>query len=417
MKVAVVGAGVVGVTSAWYLRQAGHEVGVIDRAAGPALETSFANAGMVAWSSAAPWAAPGMLAKALRWQFDPDAPLRLNWRADPAQWRFLFALLANGTATRHAANRRHLLRLGRYSRDALADLRGETGIAYHAGQGGTLELFHEASQLAALDHELGVLAGHGVTVRRLDADSCIAAEPALARARRRPAGGLLFPGDETGDCHAFTLALAERAARRQVEFRHGVRVMRIRAEGGWVTGLETDRGPVVADRYVVAAGSYTPSLLAPLGIRLPIHPVKGYSLTVPLVDPAAAPRGALMDAARKVAMTRLGDRLRVAGIAELAGFDLSLTARRYGVIERTARDWLPHAADFSRAEWWCGLRPMTPDGPPVIGPTAYPNLFLNAGHGTLGWALGCGSARLLADLVTGRPPEIATDGLTPMRFR
>ncbi|MEJ2479192.1 MAG: D-amino acid dehydrogenase [Acidihalobacter sp.] len=416
MKVVVLGAGVVGVTSAWYLMQAGHEVTVLEREAGPALQTSFANGGMVAWGYATPWASPGILRKAVRWQFERDAPLLLHWRRDPAMWRFMLKMLANAPADRYELNKTRLLRLSRYSHQALVALREDTGLRYEEGQGGTLELFHSEAQMSGLEQELRLFAENGIPAQRLDAEACLAVEPGLERRRHLLAGGLRFPDDEIGNCQRFTSELASLAGQRGADFRYGVSVSRVRAEGGRVTGLDTDQGIVAADAYVIAAGSYAPALLAPLGIRLPVYPVKGYSLTAPIVNPEAAPRSSLMDEARKVAITRLGERLRVAGIAELAGFDLSLESRRYGVIERVARDWFPDAADFSQIEWWCGLRPMTPDGPPIIGATPYANLFLNNGHGTLGWTLSCGSSRVLADIVSAREPEISTDGLTLARY-
>lgn len=416
MKVLIVGAGVIGVTSAWYLQRAGHDVTVIERQQGPALETSFANGGMVSWGYATPWAAPGVPLKALRWQFERDAPLVMHWRADPAQWRFMGAMLRNCAADRYAVNKARLLRLGRYSYTAIVELREALGLRYDEGTGGTLELFRDAAQLDGMERELELLAEAGIPARLLSTDECLEVEPGLARVRERLAGALSFPGDEIGDCRKFTESLAAHCAAAGVTFRYGVDVAGLRAAGTRVEVIETDQGTLNADAYVLAAGSYTPGLLAPLGIRLPVFPVKGYSLTAPIVEPDAAPVSTMIDEARKVAITRLGDRLRVAGIAELAGFDLSLSERRYGVIERVARDWFPDAADLSQAEYWCGLRPMTPDGPPVIGPTRYDNLYLNNGHGTLGWTLSCGSSRLLADLVSGREPEIDTEGLTLERY-
>ncbi|AOU98387.1 D-amino acid dehydrogenase small subunit [Acidihalobacter yilgarnensis] len=416
MKVLIVGAGVIGVTSAWYLQRAGHEVTVVERQSGPALETSFANGGMVSWGYATPWAAPGVPLKALRWLFDPDAPLVMRWRSDPAQWRFVADMLRNCSAERYAINKSRLLRLGRYSHTALIELRETLGLRYDEGADGTLELFRDPSQMAGLDKELELLAEAGIPARRMSVEDCLQVEPGLARVRERLAGGLSFPGDEIGDCRKFTETLAGHCVAAGVDFRYGVNVASVRAAAGRIEGIDTDQGVVTADAYVMAAGSYAPGMLAPLGIRLPVFPVKGYSLTAPIIEPEAAPRSTMIDEARKVAITRLGDRLRVAGIAELAGFDLSLSEQRYGVIERVARDWFPDAADLSQAEYWCGLRPMTPDGPPIIGPTSYDNLFLNNGHGTLGWTLSCGSSRLLADLISGRTPEIDPDGLTFARY-
>ncbi|WP_455380343.1 FAD-dependent oxidoreductase, partial [Acidihalobacter prosperus] len=271
-------------------------------------------------------------------------------------------------------------------------------------------------QLEGIDDDLKMLSDMGIAANQLSTDECLSLEPGLAPVRDKLAGGLSFPGDETGDCRKFTESLASHCVGAGVEFRYGVEVRAIQAFNGKIESVDTDQGKLTAESYVVAAGSYAPGLLAPLDIRLPIYPVKGYSLTAPIINQDSAPRSTMMDEARKVAITRLGDRFRVAGIAELAGYNLSLSAHRYGVIKRVAQYWFPDAADLSQAEYWCGLRPMTPDGPPIIGPTAYRNLFLNCGHGTLGWTLSCGSSRLLADYLSGRSPEIDTEGLTLSRY-
>lgn len=416
MKVLIVGAGVIGVTSAWYLHRAGHDVIVVERQLGPAQETSFANGGMVSWGYAAPWAAPGVPFKALRWQFDSDAPLSIRWRFDPALWRFMVDMLRHCSANRYRANRSRLLRLGRYSYAALMELREALGINYDAAAGGTLQLFHDPAQMRGLDKELDLLADMDIPARRLSTDECLVAEPGLTRVREQVAGGLQYPGDEVGDCRKFTEVLASHCMAAGVEFHYDVNVSALTAVNGIITGMITDQGDLSADAYVIAAGCYARDLLAPLDIRLPVYPVKGYSLTAPIIAPDAAPRTTLMDEAHKVAMTRLGNRLRVAGIAELTGFDRSLDAQRYGVIKRVAQYWFPDGADLEKAEYWCGLRPMTPHGSPVIGATRYENLFLNNGHGTLGWTLSCGSAKLLANLMSDKAPEIDMEGLMPTRY-
>lgn len=416
MRVLVIGAGVIGVTSAWYLQNAGHQVTVVDREKGPALETSYANGGMVSWGYATPWAAPGVPFKAIRWLFDRDAPLVLNWLPSPSLWRFMVAMLANCTTSRYAVNRSRLLRLGRYSHDALVELREVLGLNYDADTRGTLELFRDPKQFNGIDNDLKMLSDMGISAHQLSTDECLSLEPGLTPVRDKLAGGLSFPDDETGDCKQFTESLASYCVEAGVEFCYGVDVRAIQAVNGKIKSVNSNQGEMSADSYVVAAGSYTPGLLAPLGIRLPIYPVKGYSLTAPIVNQDRAPRSTMMDEAHKVAITRLGNRFRVAGIAELADYNLSLSEHRYGVIKRVAQHWFPDAADLSQAEYWCGLRPMTPDGPPIIGPTAYENLFLNCGHGTLGWTMSCGSSRLLADCLSDRSPEIDTEGLTLSRY-
>jgi D-amino-acid dehydrogenase len=309
-----------------------------------------------------------------------------------------------------------MLRLARYSHACLKELRAETGIAYDHRARGMLALHRAPRALAAAAAELPALARLGVRARALDRNAVLGVEPGLRFAHARIAGGIHFPDDETGDAHKFTRALAGIAAQRGVAFRFATTVTRLVAEGGRITQVATDRGALTADAYVLAAGSYSPLLLGPLGIRLPVYPVKGYSATLEIANPAAGPTATLTDERYKVAITRLGNRLRAAGIAELAGYDLALRPARLRALAFVIRDLFPQAADVGGAEYWTGLRPMTPDNAPVIGATPYPNLFLNTGHGTLGWTMSNGSARVLADLLSGRKPEIDLDGLTLARY-
>ncbi|MBX6372777.1 MAG: D-amino acid dehydrogenase [Acetobacteraceae bacterium] len=408
MRIIVLGSGVVGVTSAWYLARDGHQVTVLDRQPAAGMETSFANAGQVSPGYSAPWAAPGMPIKALKWLLMRHRPLVLWPLPDTRMWAWLARMLANCNAAAYRLNKSRMVRLAEYSRDRLRELRAETGIAYDHRERGTLQLFRTAKQLDAVGSDTAVLDAFGVPYEVLDPAGCIAAEPALALVREKFVGGLRLPGDETGDAHLFTQRLAALAAARGVVFRYGTTVRRLLAEGDRITGVETeDGGRFVADAYVVALGSHSPALLRPLGVRLPVYPVKGYSLTLPVTDPEAAPVSTVMDETYKVAITRLGDRIRVGGTAELAGFSLRLRQARRATLEHSVGDLFPRGGDLAKASFWTGLRPMTPDGTPVIGPAGrLRNLYLNTGHGTLGWTMACGSGRLLADLVSGRPPEI-----------
>lgn len=417
MKVAVVGGGIIGVTTAYYLARRGQEVVVIERQPGAALETSFANAGQISPGYSSPWAAPGIPLKALKWMLSEHSPLVIRPRLDPFQWRWLLAMLGNCTAARYGLNKSRMLRIAEYSRRAFVDLRGETGIRYDDRQRGTLQLFRSEHQVEAAHKDIAVLEHMGVPYELLDVDGCVAAEPALARVRRKLAGGLRLPLDETGDCHLFTRELERRTAELGVEFRYDTPVERLYLERGEMRGVETARGRVQADAVVVACGSYSRALLGPLGIDIPVYPVKGYSLTVPITNPDAAPVSTLMDETHKVAITRLGERIRVAGTAELAGFDLRLRESRRRTVAHVVGDLFPDGGDVAKAEFWCGLRPMTPDSTPIVGPTRYRNLFLNTGHGTLGWTMSCGSSRLLADVISGHTPEISLDGLTVERYR
>jgi D-amino-acid dehydrogenase len=343
-------------------------------------------------------------------------PLVIWPMLDPAMWRWGISMLANCTDAAYARNKARMVRLAEYSRDSLRDLRHETGIAYDDRQQGTLQLFRTQKQLDHIAADTDVLDQYQVPYEVLDAAGCVAAEPALAPVSGTLAGGLRLPHDETGDAHQFTQRLAKIAEGLGVVFRYGTTINTLRVEGEAITGVETGAALFKADRYVLALGSYSPLLLRPHGIRLPVYPVKGYSITVPITDPDASPVSTVMDETYKVAITRLGDRIRVGGTAELAGFSHTLRAPRRATLEKSVTDLFPRGGDISRASFWTGLRPMTPDGTPVIGPTKLKNLFLNTGHGTLGWTMACGSARLLTDLVSGYRPNIEHEDLAISRY-
>lgn len=415
MKVIVLGAGIIGVTSAYQLAKAGHEVTVIDRQPGPALETSFANAGEVSFGYCSPWAAPGIPMKALKWLFMEHAPLILRPKIDLAMLSWLVRMLSNCTAGRYAINKSRMLRLADYSRVSLAALRAETGIAYDERAQGTLQLFRTQQQLDASGKDVKALAADAIPYEVLDRDGCIRVEPALKHVRDKIVGGLLTPQDETGDCFKFANALAKKAEELGVRFSYGTQVKGLDVEGGRVRGVVTDRERLSADAVVVALGSYSPLLLKPLGLRLPVYPVKGYSLTIPITDPSRAPESTVMDETYKIAITRLGDRIRVGGMAEISGYTNDLGQARRRTLEHSVTDLFP-GGDATTASFWSGLRPMTPDGTPVIGATTIGGLFLNTGHGTLGWTMSSGSARIIADLVSGRPPEIDTTDLAISRY-
>jgi D-amino-acid dehydrogenase len=416
VKVLVLGAGVVGVAAAYYLARSGHEVEVVDRQPAPGLETSFANAGQVSPGYSAPWSGPGVPIKAIRWLMMKHRPLVLWPLADPQLYRWLGLMLRNCNTDAYAVNKARMMRLAEYSRDCLRDLRAETGISYDNRQLGTLQLFRTQSQLDHVHADTEVLAREGVPFELLDADGCIAREPALARVRARIAGGLRLPGDETGDAFKFTQALARLAEGLGARFRQGVTIEALQTEGDRLSAVRTSAGRLTADRFVLALGSYSPILLRAIGIDVPIYPVKGYSLTVPITDPDAAPVSTVMDETYKVGITRLGDRIRVGGTAELAGYSRRLRAPRRATLEHSLGDLFPAGGDLSGATFWTGLRPMTPDGTPIVGPTRYGNLFLDTGHGTLGWTMACGSGRLIDDLVSGRRPNIPHEDLAASRY-
>ena len=416
MKVLVLGSGVIGVSAAYELALAGHEVTVVDRQAAAAMETSYANAGEVSPGYSAPWAGPGVPLKAIKWLAMRHRPLVIRPNIDFDLLRWGLAMLRNCTARRYEINKGRMMRLAEYSRDCLRDLRGRTGIRYDERMQGTLQLFRTQKQLDASANDVAVLRSNGVGFELLDRDGCIRHEPALAWVREKFVGGLLLPGDETGDCFKFTQRLAALAAERGVRFRYGTAIERLQHGEAGIEGVSTAAGVLKADIYLLALGSYSPLLLRPLGIRLPVYPVKGYSLTVPITDATGAPESTVMDETHKVAVTRLGDRIRVGGTAELAGYTLKLHEPRRHTLEHVVTDLFPRGGDVTGAEFWCGLRPMTPDGTPVVGATAIRNLYLATGHGTLGWTMAAGTARVLADLLSGRSPEIDLAGLTIERY-
>jgi D-amino-acid dehydrogenase len=416
MKVLVLGAGVIGVASAYYLAKSGHEVTVIDRQPGPGLETSFGNAGELSYGYASPWAGPGIPVKAIKWLLMPDGPLVIRPMLDPKMWIWGLRLLGNCTASAYARNKSRMVRLAEYSRDKMIELRAQAGIEYEGREQGTLQLFRTQQQLDHIHGDVEVLKQYGVPFDVLDPKGCVAAEPGLATARVPFVGALRLPNDDTGDCKLFTEALAAKALAAGVTFHYDTGINGIVTSGSAVTGIATSCGTLTADIYVGALGSYGPLMFAPSGIHLPVYPIKGYSLTVPITDASVAPLSTVMDETYKVATTRFKDRIRVGGTAEIAGWDTTLRPHRRGPLERSLRDLFPRAGDLGRATFWCGLRPMTPDGTPVLGPTKYRNFYLNTGHGTLGWTMAAGSGQVLADLISGKPTDIDTSDLGLSRY-
>lgn len=415
MRVIVLGSGVIGVTTAWYLAEAGHEVIVLDRQPGPALETSYANAGQVSPGYASPWAAPGVPLKALKWMLRRHAPLFIKPDGSWRQLRWMWQLLQNCTAARYEQNKARMVRLAEYSRDCLDQLRADTGIEYEGRQRGTLQLFRTQEQLDAAVRDIEVLRFAHVPFELLPRSLLSKAEPALERVNQKLTGGLWLPHDETGDCHLFTTRLAEMAAVRGVQFRYGQDITRLDIESGSVQGVVVNGERLQADAYIVALAAYSTSFLKGV-LDLPVYPVKGYSITVPIIDEASAPVSTVLDETYKTAVTRFDNRIRVGGMAELVGFDRRLSPRREGTLKLIVDDLFPGAADLSQTSFWTGLRPMTPDGTPIVGGTPLPNLYLNTGHGTLGWTMACGSGKLLADIISGKEADIQHDDLGLDRY-
>ncbi|MCP5364056.1 MAG: D-amino acid dehydrogenase [Hyphomicrobiales bacterium] len=415
MDAVVLGAGVVGVATAYYLAQAGANVTVIDRQTGPALETSFANGGQISANHVTPWATPGTPLKALQWLGHTDAPLLLHPRFDWPLARWLVRFVRNCDRRRLRLNVERAMRLALYSRTQLRQLREATGLQYDHEECGILHIFRkqqdydEALALVELMNTLGC--------RRdvIDPHHCIELEPALGPVGDQLKGGIFSPDDETGDAALFTRGLAGICSKLGATFLFNTTIKGLEYSGDRIQTVLTDTGSIKADVFVVACASYSPLLLRPLGLDLPIVPAKGYSVTLPL-ERSRAPVVSIIDDEFKMVYSRLGDHLRIAGTAEFAGYDASVTESRARFLLDKALELFPGCGDAGHAEFWAGLRPSTPDGVPVLGRTLYDNLFLNTGHGTLGWTMACGSGRVLADVVLGRTPEISLDGLQINRF-
>jgi D-amino-acid dehydrogenase len=411
MKVLVLGAGVIGVSTAWYLTQHGHEVTVIDRREGAGLETSFANGGQISVCHAEPWANPGAPAKILQWIWRDDAPLLFRWRMDPHQWSWGIRFLAECLPARTRANIGEIVRLSLYSRASLQALRAQTGLEYDQLELGILHYYTERKEFDRAVAAASIMQEYGLDREVKSIDEAVKIEPALASARDRIVGATYTSTDESGDAHLFTSRLAKMAGEKGARFLYGRTIRRILAGGGRVEGVAVTHGEDVdevmkADAYVVALGSYSPILTRLIGLDLPVYPAKGYSASLPILDASKAPRVSLTDDEAKIVVTRLGDRMRIAGTAELSGYSTDLNTVRCEALTRRVSEMFPGAGDYAKAEFWTGLRPSTPSNVPLVGATRYPNLYLNTGHGTLGWTMAAGSGRALADIISGRKPDV-----------
>jgi D-amino-acid dehydrogenase len=411
VKIIVLGAGVIGVTSAWYLAQAGHEVIVLERQPEAGMETSFANGGQVSAGHAEPWAKPAVIPKLLRWLGREDAPLLFRPRADWAQWEWGLRFLLECMPGRFERNCRALAGLAIYSRDCLRALRERTKVRYDERSRGILHFATTEKEFVELARNAEAMRALGIERQVKSAAECLQIEPALRHSEERVAGGVYTPQDESGDAHRFTQELAHSCAELGVAFRYGTVVEAIEQQADAIRLQGGER--LLADAYVVALGSYSPLLLRGAGLKIPVYPLKGYSITLPLGadESMTAPEVSLTDEAHKIVISRLGNRLRAAGTAELTGYDASVNPVRCNAIVRRIRQLFPGLGGITVVESWAGLRPATPNNVPIIGRTRLRKLFLNTGHGTLGWTLACGSAKALADLVSGRKPEVAFDFL------
>lgn len=419
MHIIVLGAGIVGVTTAYFLHEKGYAVTVIDRQPLVAGETSVGNAGHVCPSYATPWAGPGMQGKSLKWVLQSwlgmESALRFTPRLDAHQWHWLRQFLSQCNAERYVANKARMGRLARYSHTHMKAIRERLSIAYEQTTGGNMQLFRTQEGLDHAGLSTSIMAEAGVAFELLDADGCVAFDPALAGARDQLAGGLLLPQDETGNCPLFARALAQWLEGQGVVFRMSTTAQAIETAGGAVSGIRTDAGLLQADAYVVACAAASVPLVKPLGLDLPVYPVKGYAITVPVSDAAAAPRSGVMDEYYKVAITRMGGFIRAAGTAEIGSWDTDVSPRDCATAIKSLQTLYPQGGDMAQVTHWAGLRPMTPDGAPLIGATRYANLYLNCGHGSNGWTTACGTSRLIADRIAGVATEIESDDFSPQR--
>ena len=412
MRVLVLGAGVVGVTCGWFLRQAGHDVTVIERQVGPGRETSFANGGQISVSHAEPWANPGALRKVLQWLGREDAPLLFRPRLSIEQWAWGLSFLRECTAARAAQNTRRLVALALYSRGILKQLRAEIGLEYPYSERGILHFYTNDADFELACTSAALMRSLGCDRRSISPDEAVALEPALAVVHDRIVGADYCAEDESGDAHAYTMKLAERCQQRGVEFLLETTVSRVLVERGNCIGAEIVRADetitrLSADAVVACLGVQTRALLAPLGIRLQIVPAKGYSATFDITDAERAPNVSLTDDEYKIVFSRFDRRLRVAGTVELGGVGLELNPARCDALTRRTEALFPGACDFSQPRYWAGLRPLTPSNVPYLGATRIRALYLNTGHGTLGWTMAAGSGELIASLISGRPTAVA----------
>ena len=416
MQIVVIGAGVVGVTTAWYLANEGHKVTVLERREGPGLETSFANGGQISTGHAMPWSSPQVPLQLLKWLGRRNAPLKLRLRADREQVTWSLRFLRECLPSRHLRNAAHSLQLALFSRAELGTLRKATRIQNEHREKGVLCVFTDEKTFAHGRAAATFLAEHDVRQEILLGREVLRVEPALEHADDEIIGGVYSPDDQSGDAYLFTRELAADAQRRGVTFYYDVEVKGLKHAGKRIEGISTSKGLLKTEAVVLCAGSYSRALVTPLGLDLPVYPVKGYSVTLPVDDAKAAPEVSLTDEGRKIVISRLGDRLRAAGTAEITGHDTTLDAERAQNVLDGLLGLFPKAGDPKQAEFWTGLRPMTPDGPPVLGATPVENLYLNTGHGTLGWTMAAGSARLLAEVIAGKTPSMSLDGLTYARY-
>ena len=417
MKVVVLGAGIIGTTSAYFLAKQGHEVTVIDRQDSVTMETSHANAGCLSYGFTSPWASPGLPFSVLKWVLTGRSPLIINPNMSVETIKFLFRMYKNCNSRSYEINKSRMLRVANYSQKALLEIETDFDLYYEQKKQGSLQLFWDSKEIEKTQKDIAILDKFNINSQLLSAEECVKIEPGLQYVKNELAGGIQFMDDFTGNCYMFSTEVYKKCVEMGVNFEFNTEIKSLQISNDKIASVSTDSGEIKADCYSVSLGSYSTKILSKIGIEIPIYPVKGYSITLPVLSNEDAPQSTIMDEKNKIAITRLGDRIRVAGMAHLTDFDNNLRTKSLDSLMSGLDHLFPKSYESSKeTNFWTGFRPSTPDGTPIIGPTPFNNLFLNTGHGTLGWTMSAGSGKLLANLVSGIDPEISTEGIDMSRY-
>jgi len=417
MRVLILGSGIIGTTSAYYLSKQGHDVTVIDRQNSVALETSHGNAGQLSYSFSSPWAAPGLPLSLIKWMLSKYPPLIVNPNLNSETVKFLYQMLKNCNSKSYEINKSRMVRMSNFSKKCLLELEKDEDIFYEQRKQGSLLLFKSAKQIENIKKDLSLLEKLNIQYELLDLNGCIQAEPGLHHVKSEFTSGLRFANDCTGNCYLFTNQLYKKCLEMGVKFEFNTQIEDIQIEKERISSIKTNRGEFDSDSYVVALGSYSSKILSKIGINIPVYPVKGYSITLPVLNNEDAPQSTIIDDTFKIGITRLGNNIRVAGTAHITGYNLELREKSLSLLKYGLNRLFPYATEeCDDMKFWAGLRPNTPDGPPIIGSTPYSNLYLNTGHGTLGWTMSLGSGKLLADIISGIESEISLEGIDMSRF-
>ena len=417
MKVVVLGAGIIGTTSAYFLAKQGHEVTVIDRQDSVSMETSHANAGCLSYGFTSPWASPGLPFSVLKWVLTGRSPLIINPNMSVETVKFLYRMFKNCNSRSYEINKSRMLRVANYSQKALLEIETDFDLYYEQKKQGSLQLFWDSKEIEKTQKDIAILDKFNINSQLLSAEECVKIEPGLQYVKNKLAGGIQFMDDFTGNCYLFSTEVYKKCVEMGVNFEFNTEIKSLQIVNDKIASVSTDSGEIKADCYSVSLGSYSTKILSKIGIEIPIYPVKGYSITLPVLSNEDAPQSTIMDEKNKIAITRLGDRIRVAGMAHLTDFDKNLRTKSLDSLMSGLDLLFPKSYESSKeTNFWTGFRPSTPDGTPIIGPTPFNNLFLNTGHGTLGWTMSAGSGKLLANLVSGIDPEISTEGIDMSRY-